>query len=346
MGSLIMPLHGKYSATDLARVLSARLEPIKVYDTSGREKFLNHGGISKPYGYESPSALVLFPVTDRQNQQLRTLSTGLKDIKPLVQAAIDTGKKIITPVTESQKILGLFPRNHWVTLEYDPKTNTAHLIDSRPWVVSFLYPTTAMETLLKDGLRGCTYQGTEINVEKMRFNKSYQNVQHNDTHCGAWTAANVMGLAGATGTPESARRQVDAFTSDQEVSIVNQNIELVGDPSATKLSAPTGWFQKFLIRLGLAKYTTAPSDSSAERLSQSSSQVDSNNVTTKISSSHQKIITMTNATAAGQPRQHRINDWELVDDEFEENKTPLAANKAEHDEDEPRSSCASLPRMS
>ena len=258
--SIQMSFNAKYNATEMSILLEAKLTPVYLRGANGDLKKLQHGSSERAYGYDNEHALVLFPVTDRIEPlaQLRTIDVGIVDVQNEIAAAINSRKKIILPVVENQKILGLVPRRHFVTLVYDPVLNMATLIDSRPWLISFLYPTKPMEKMLKQGLE----QVLSVNqMAAMKFKKVFQGVQHNDTHCGAWTAANIMGLAGVgidgSKAPNNTCQQANAFTRDDEVDVVNNNISIANtvypDP-IVKLSKPTGWFQKLLIRLGFSKY--------------------------------------------------------------------------------------------
>jgi hypothetical protein len=243
-----MPLNSRYAASDLQLVLQRKLNPIR--------PFARAGGATAHEGYENEHALVIFPVHDtseddaiRAGSMLETIETGLDRVASDIKQAVNDNKKIILPVTELQKILGLSRRNHWVTLTYDPIQNTATLIDSRPWYISFLYPTKPMENQLRNGLSRIL--GAE-KIAAMTFHKIHQGVQHNDTHCGAWTAANIMGLAGVDDEPHSVKQQGNAFTRDDEVGIVNRNMDIAQDPSP-RCVKPTGWFQRLLIKLGFRK---------------------------------------------------------------------------------------------
>ena len=133
-----MPLNSRYAASDLQLVLQRKLNPIR--NSDGTEKILfRAGGATAHEGYENEHALVIFPVHDtseddaiRAGSMLETIETGLDRVASDIKQAVNDNKKIILPVTELQKILGLSRRNHWVTLTYDPIQNTATLIDSRP----------------------------------------------------------------------------------------------------------------------------------------------------------------------------------------------------------------------
>ena len=300
-----MPLQHKYAASDVQIVLQKRLTPIT--NSDGSEKpYHRHGGATAHYGYESPHALVLFPVADTErNVQLRSITKGLTDISSHIQEATQADKKIILPVAEVRKIFGLFPRNHWVTLSYDPISNKATLIDSRPWFLSFLYPTKTMENMLREGLSNVL--GSE-KIAAMKFNKIYQGVQHNDTHCGAWTTANIMSLAGVgidgAKKPNDANAQAIAFTRDDEVRVINDNIK-IADNNTPELSTPKGWWQKLLIKLGLTKYTSKP--------------VETIELVTFAASNDYTIITET--LCAKNPKQQKANpdttsiyadDWTIV----------------------------------
>ena len=176
-----MPLNKKYHPFNVHEVLSASLTvgPLKE----------SYGGAKVPLYYTNDRALVLYPVTDKIQpnpfqQKLRTIDDGLSVIKSLPED--QRNKTILIPVTEEQKIFGIFPRNHWVTVQFDPATKTATILDSRPWIVSMIYPTKSMEKMLRAGL-------TDIYGD-FKIKKIYQGVQHNDIYCGAWTTTNIRDL--------------------------------------------------------------------------------------------------------------------------------------------------------
>ena len=109
----------------------------------------------------------------------------------------------------------------------------ATLLDSRPWYASFLYPTKTMEKMLREGLVQLV---GEEKAAAMTFQKAYQKVQYNDTHCGAWTAANVGSLAGGTSIDE----QKKVFTRSDESKICEFNDDVANN--VIDLKVPGGSF--------------------------------------------------------------------------------------------------------
>ncbi len=156
-------------------------------------------------------------------------------------------KKILIPVAEEQKILWLFKRNHWVTLQYDPQDNQATLLDSRPWFVSFLYPTKAMNNELKKGIESL-YGSEKANT--MVFYNEYQSVQYNDTHCGSWTCRNILDLSRNKGRPLSIIEQKNRYSAKDEESIILDNMELVGYPMRNR-KTKFSLIEKLLFWLGV-----------------------------------------------------------------------------------------------
>ncbi len=252
-----MSLIARYAPSDIRRVLQVALRPGPFVDTGF--------GTILPAYYESDHAFVLCPTTDtvrEQGQQMKSIDQAFDAINTADLADKVQQRKIIIPVAEEQKILGLFPRNHWVTLHYDPKTNSADLIDSRPWLMSFLYPTSSMRDLLKSGLK--KLYPAEV-IDQMSFNTHYQGVQLNDTHCGAWTTTNIRDLSGANvrGKMNEVTNQKSAYSSSDERGIVDYNINSVAQKTlnviskeALKPQIPIGFFQLILAFLGITKAQT------------------------------------------------------------------------------------------
>lgn len=229
-----MPLDKRYSPSDVRAVLYA-----SKLNKSNAEFIPEGFGITVPSYYTTNTAIVIAPSTDTLNsrgQMLQTISEGLSRLKN----EDISNKNIYIPVTEEQKILGLFKRNHWITLEYNPETKQATLLDSRPWIISFLYPCKAMKNQLEEGL-GKIYK-EDI---KISFKKKYQGVQRNDIHCGAWTCRNILDLSGGIpSAPTTMQEQINKYKPTDEGSIVEENIGL------TTQKEKSGSSMKTLSQLG------------------------------------------------------------------------------------------------
>ena len=233
-----MPLNSHYSQTDIGHVFKYSHK-----EATSSEVRTDYGHTLRYY--TNDHALILPPVSDKtrdfqvQQTLIMTLKSVLEDLK-LNDNAEQKKKVILIPVGEEQKILGLFPRKHWVTVHFDPATKVATLLDSRPWFVSMFYPTKSMENMLNEGLKPY--------FDDIQIKKVYQGVQHNDIYCGAWTTTNIRDLANG----RSVNDQKTAYSSNDEVNIVNENIELVGS-NEPRLPVSTSFYQKMLNFLGLAK---------------------------------------------------------------------------------------------
>ncbi|CAM2811976.1 hypothetical protein [Legionella worsleiensis] len=244
-----MALHGRYTPSQLRHVLAANNK----LTSKGNRPIA--GNITAPAYYENEHALILDAATDTINpraQLIQTITDAFQSINGLSPA--EKAKKIIIPVAEEQKILGLFPRNHWITLYYDPQTNKATVLDSRPWMVSFLYPTSSMRTQLLDGIKQVY---GETKAQGTQFEIRYQGVQHNDIHCGAWTARNIMDLAGARAneTCNSIEQQVVAYTKENEASVVQGNTDLAAPRTSCRnvheRAVTPGLWARFLSFIGI-----------------------------------------------------------------------------------------------
>ena len=208
-------MHEKFGASHIRRVFS-RSPWLK--GMGSRPTF---GGISQPFFYESDHATVFSPVTDKDKldqSQCETIQQTLALLDEALarsQFTLDKAKRMVFPVSEEQKILGLLPRNHWVTLTYDPNSETATLIDSRPQLYGYLYPTAPMQASLSEGL---SYLGLSVR----EFNIQYQSIQHDDIHCGAWTTINIESLAlGA-----SVEQHLTALKAQDKEMVIQHLIEI------------------------------------------------------------------------------------------------------------------------
>jgi hypothetical protein len=149
-----------------------------------------NNGLYIPSFYEGKNAIVFPPVSDVDGSEnsLESISTALTAASNLLINGNFLEKKLIFPVVEEQRLLFVAPRNHWVTLHYDPSTQHATLIDSRSFWNSFWYPTAAMQASLVSGLN-------TLGLRVEQFDVTYQSIQDDQIRCGAWTAINIELLA-------------------------------------------------------------------------------------------------------------------------------------------------------
>ena len=146
-------------------------------------------GLKIPYFYNHKDVIIFPPVSDEDNSSnhlesiFASLNTTVCDIKDNGF----NGKKLIFPVVQEQSFFG-YRRNHWVTLYYDPHTEIATVIDSRPMFASYWYVTGPIQTSLANGLKLLGH-----NIK--RFQVKYQGIQDDYVRCGAWTATNIELLA-------------------------------------------------------------------------------------------------------------------------------------------------------
>lgn len=237
-----MPLNARYTRNDLIRVLG---EPSKIkIEPEVPQQYDEMSGSKIPLCYQTDSTLVFTPVTDVQDFQMRSLSESLKETcNKLPEETKKRINTLIFPVAEQR-----YNRRHWATLHYDVKTGVATLIDSRPWYVSFWYPSSSMKQALLDN---------GFNVTQ--FNTIYQGVQHDDTHCGAWTAANIIAL---TEGKVSVHDLSSRFSHYDKYNLVNHNIRLangeVEDTNRVYQPLATTFFQrhkgKLLLAAGVASF--------------------------------------------------------------------------------------------
>ena len=194
---VIAELKAKYSQTTLSVVLCNGLSPVgqcprEVSAQSDQPAYLQ--------GTDT-SIIVFPPASDNPSGDNRLNSIKFNIEQALALSATQsiniTSKQMIFPIAEELSILSAVPllyllpvpmRNHWVTLHYDPTTQTAVVIDSRPRINSQSYNLEPMRAALQEGL---TLLGLTVNSISL----TCQNVQQDDIHCGAWTAANIMTLA-------------------------------------------------------------------------------------------------------------------------------------------------------
>lgn len=213
-----MSLNGKYGRIDLAQVLGQLSDTAIHPDKSYQFDTYGYGAQQTkiPLCYHKNDTLIFSPVTDVKDNppSMRTMQEALA----LVEAKNKQLKGINTlifPVAETR-----LNRRHWVTLHYDRQSETATLIDSRPAYISFWYPKGKMkETLVSAGF------------PVSRFNTIHQGVQHDDTHCGAWTAANILAL---TEDNVPVKKLAQRFTHFDKNNLVNHNMDRVNQPENQK----------------------------------------------------------------------------------------------------------------
>lgn len=241
-----MALNGKCNPGDLCMVLSKKTKPSRqVFETP-------FGGAIRPCYYETDDAYILTPSTDIEDPRFQSITDAINLAKEVLVQVEEQGRSIIIPVAEQQKIC-YRPRDHWVTLHYNPKSKTCTLIDSRHWVLSYLYPVNNMFDMFVNGLNAIG-----IDTNGIVFNQMNQNVQMNDIFCGAWTLMNSLTLAGAVedrSPPESMEALRTLFWEVNEVDVINQIIDFSECPVTQKLNAlAVSRLQQSLIFFGLSSY--------------------------------------------------------------------------------------------
>ena len=188
---------GKYASPTMSSWLRAALQPIM----NGNDIVFYEG--------KDKETIVFPPVTDGNptSDNLPCLSDALIRAAPL----LTQGKKMIFPLAEEHGVFfGWGPlRMHWVTLHYDPTTQIATLIDSRPTLNSWTYSTEPMKQLLNAGLE---VLGLGLGVET--FNHLYLATQHDNIFCGAWTATTIEALANGGMSIEDHTRTISSEDKD------------------------------------------------------------------------------------------------------------------------------------
>ena len=214
-----MPLGERLSASEFNLGILRRSRMLESPNTHTN---LSNADVPFPDYYVSESALILSSCTDASTHDtfdgmlaagetrieagvgIPTIENALvrETTQPAVQQAINENKVLIIPVVEYQAFWGMsflrIPRNHYVTLHYNPETNTASLLDSTSAIVAFLYSIEPMKAMLQQGLRGLKFNNKPIDVEAMQFDCYPQGVQYDNTFCAYWTAVNILDLAGIT----------------------------------------------------------------------------------------------------------------------------------------------------
>ena len=95
-------------------------------------------------------------------------------------------------------------------------TQIATVIDSRPTIVSYWYFSKPIHDFLNIGL-----QALELPPVK-KLNVIYQGVQHDDVHCGPWTATNIEALAEG-----QSLETLSTLTSQDRDAIVQHHIDRI-----------------------------------------------------------------------------------------------------------------------
>lgn len=142
--------------------------------------------------------------------------------------------------------VALTSRRHWVTVNYDIKTNTATIIDPRPWYVSFLWPNSNLKKEIQDGL---VKIGLADKDKPIKFSTIYQGVQHNDVTCGSWSLANISAqLSG-----KKLHEMGSVFSANDEPQVVRTFSPGVEEDKVYKPTLFTRIFQGVLNLFGLSK---------------------------------------------------------------------------------------------
>jgi hypothetical protein len=218
-----MSLDGRYTVSDMLSVLNASLDKgtdLRVSTVSDQYSY--------PYFYQGtdPSTIVFAPVTDNPDARI-----GLESIEGMLGQAkrycddqgVSLGdKKMVFPLVEMQPVLGfLAPRHHFVTVHYDPSTRTATVVDSRPWWAALGYSLDAIKKSLRSGLSAFD---SSLSLDKIEVH--YQAVQHNDSDCGAWVAANIQAFASG----QSLQDRALTCYKDNVAEITQRQINAVNKP--------------------------------------------------------------------------------------------------------------------
>ena len=200
---------GKYPSSTMTSWLSVAFEPIEID--------------ADVVFYEGKDAIVFGPVADGGVPRgaldfhfPQTIADALKKAGSLMVEKKYTEKTMIFPLTEVLPCVFGWgpPRMHWVTLHYDPQTEIATLIDSRPWINSVSYLTDPMKKLLNEGLEPLGHSVKELKCV-------YQNIQHDDIYCGPWTATNIEALA--NGMPLAQHTTTSVLLSDDRDGVISHH---------------------------------------------------------------------------------------------------------------------------
>ena len=198
---------GKYASSTMSSWLGAAFQEIKI------------GNAIVAYQGKDQDTIVFPPVTDGK-PTYPTLAP-LSDALTKAASHVSQEKKMIFPLVEEQGVFfGWGPRRmHWVTLHYDPTTQIATLIDSRPTLYSWSYTTEPMKQLLNAGLERLHLRKVET------FNHLYLGTQHDDIFCGAWTATTIEALANGM----SIGHHTSTISSADKEGIIDHNRRMILD---------------------------------------------------------------------------------------------------------------------
>ncbi|MEI6094241.1 MAG: hypothetical protein WCR08_02055 [Gammaproteobacteria bacterium] len=201
-------LNSRYKSEQMRKVLAASLRLCP-------RTFYTNGGVLSPYFYEGEHAIVFPPCSDTDGTGMETITQVLAQAKPHLIAP--ASKCFLFPLAEERgAFLSWGPsRKHWVTLHYDPSTQIATVIDSRPTLVSYWYICQPIHDFLNAGLMALDLPPVK------KFNVVYQGIQHDDIRCGPWTAANIEGLA----CGRTLETQLTYFTAQDSDGIVQHHID-------------------------------------------------------------------------------------------------------------------------
>ena len=249
------PLPGTYGPATLDRVLSLMVmaqgteaQGYKTVHPDGDESQLSSC-------YKTPLALIVGAVTDRSggHGEHPSLDVRLRAIKDDLTEAVQQGKQIIIPVAES-KSYPFSPRSHWVTLHYDPKNNTATILDSRPWYVSMLYPTKSMVGMLETGLKqmvdNTRYDPMMRVIDTpVKVRHAYEGAQRDNINCGAWVLQHISNVALGN---ESIATQEKRYTKADRDSVIPN----IAQQGKLKLIEKPGLWDRIKRALGFSKPTT------------------------------------------------------------------------------------------
>ncbi|MBP6917816.1 MAG: hypothetical protein KBB94_02745 [Legionellaceae bacterium] len=202
-------LNSRYKSEQMRKVLAASLRLFP-------RTFITNGGVRSPYFYESEHAIVFPPCSDTEGTGMETITQVLAQAKP--HLVDHPSKCFLFPLAEERgAFLSWGPsRKHWVTLHYDPSTQIATVIDSRPTLVSYWYICQPIQDFLNAGLKAL-----DLPHPVKKLNVVYQGIQHDDIRCGPWTAANIEGLA----CGRSLETQLTYFTAQDSERIVQHHID-------------------------------------------------------------------------------------------------------------------------
>jgi hypothetical protein len=187
--------------------------------------------------------LVISPGEDQSSSITYPDSTtrGIFDLITNSKTRID-----VSDVTNVLIPVAITSRQHWVTVNYDKKTNTATIIDPRPWYVSFLWSNKNLKQEIQDGL---VKIGLPIKDKPIKFSTIYQGIQHNDVTCGSWSLANIY----AQISGKKLNEMGTVFSANDEPQVVKAFSPGVEKEKIYKPTLFTRIFQGALNFFGLSK---------------------------------------------------------------------------------------------